>query len=335
MAAGRRVAISDVAARAGVSPTTVSHVLSGRRPVSAATQARVRSVMDELGWEPNEVARSLRTQRTQTIALIVPDITNPFYPSVARGLLDVVSEPGYQVLIGNTDGEPRAERDLVARMVTRSVDAMVFAGYYSKAADVAAAVAAGIPVALMGGRRAAPGIDVLSSDDLAAGELATSYLIDRGYQRIGFVTGPAGDGPPADRVQGYRRALAAAGLRFVRQLIVREEFSRAGGTAGLHALLDLPRPPRAVLCTNDMVAIGALDAVRDRGLRVPDDVAVMGFDDIEAAALVSPSLTTVSGDPREQGRAVGRVLLGRLEGTAPSRPQRILFAPSVVRRDSA
>ncbi|MFF0338374.1 LacI family DNA-binding transcriptional regulator [Kribbella sp. NPDC004875] len=331
MAAGRRVAISDVAARAGVSPTTVSHVLSGRRPVSEATRARVRSVMDELGWAPNEVARSLRTQRTRTIALIVPDITNPFYPSVARGLLDVVSEPGYQVLIGNTDGEPRAERDLVARMVTRSVDAMVFAGYYSKAADVAPAVAAGIPVVLMGGRKAAPGIDVLSSDDLAAGELATRYLIERGYRRIGFITGPAGDGPPADRVLGYRRALGSA----PRGLIVREEFSRAGGTAGMRKLLDLAHPPRAVLCTNDMVAIGALDAVRDRGLRVPDDVAVMGFDDIEAAALVSPALTTVSGDPREQGRSVGRVLLGRLEGTAPSRPQRILFAPSVVRRDSA
>lgn len=106
----KRVGISDVAARAGVSPTTVSHVLSGRRHVSEVTRARVRSVMDELGWEPNQLARSLRMQRTQTIALIVPDITNPFYPSVARGLLDVVSEPGYQVLIGNTDGSPAAER---------------------------------------------------------------------------------------------------------------------------------------------------------------------------------------------------------------------------------
>ena len=332
---GKRVDISDVAARAGVSPTTVSHVISGRRPVSEATQARVRAVMNELGWEPNQVARSLRMRRTHTIALIVPDITNPFYPAVARGLLDVVSEPGYQVLIGNTEGESAAERAAVTQMVTRSVDAIVFAGYYSKASDVEAAVAAGIPVALMGGRRAEPGIDVLSSDDLAAGEIATRYLIGRGYRRIGFITGPSGEGPPADRVKGYRHALSEAGIRFSRELVVRGEFSRAGGLQGLHALLQLTKPPRAVLCTNDVVAIGALDAARERALRVPDDIAVMGFDDIEAAAMISPSLTTVSGDPREQGRAVGQVLLDRLEDGASSRPQHILFSPSVVPRDSA
>ena len=136
-------------------------------------------------------------------------------------------------------------------------------------------------------------------------------------------------------MKGYRRALTSAGLRFNSQLVVREEFSRAGGAAGLQKLLELRKPPRAVLCTNDMVAIGALDVARARALRVPDDLAVMGFDDIEAAALISPSLTTIAGDPREQGRAVGRVLLGRLEGTASSLPQRILFAPSVVPRESA
>jgi len=298
---GKRVGISDVAARAGVSPTTVSHVLSGRRPVSEATRARVRAVMDELGWEPNQVAQSLRMRRTHTIALIVPDITNPFYPSVARGLLDVVSEPGYQVLIGNTDGDPEAERALVAQMVTRSVDGIVFAGYYSKATDVEAAVEAGIPVALMGGRKAEPGIDVLSSDDLAAGEIATRYLVDRGYRRIGFITGASGDGPPADRVKGYRRALSSAGIGFSRLLVVRGEFSRSFGAEGLRSLFDLKEPPDAVLCTNDVVAIGALDAVREKGLRVPEDIAVMGFDDIEAAALISPSLTTISGDPRGQG----------------------------------
>jgi LacI family transcriptional regulator len=332
---GKPVAISDIAERAGVSVTTVSHVLSGRRPVAEATRARVQRIVAELGWEPNQLARSLRMRRSHTMALIVPDITNPFYPALARGLLDVVSEPGYQVLIGNTDANPASERALVGQMVTRRVDAIAFAGYYSKAGDVEAAVAAGIPVVLLGGPEPGPGIDVLSSDDLAAGEIATRYLISRGYRRIGFITGASGDGPPADRAKGYRRALSEAGIRFSKQLIVRGEFSRRGGDLGMRALLDLATPPRAVLCTNDMVAIGALDAARDRGLRVPEDVAVMGFDDIEAAALISPALTTVSGDPREQGRAVGRLLLGRLEDDTSLPPQRILFEPSVVARESA
>lgn len=332
---GNHVGITDVAARAGVSVTTVSHVLSGRRPVSEATQARVQRIIAELGWEPNQLARSLRMRRSHMIALIVPDITNPFYPALARGLLDTVGPPGYQVLISNTDADPESERGMVAQMVTRRVDGIAFAGYYSKVSDVQVAADVGIPVVLLGGRKPAPGIDVLSSDDLAAGEIATRYLIGRGYQRIGFITGASGEGPPADRVKGYRNALSHAGIRFSQRLIVREEFSRQGGECGMRKLLDLATPPQAVLCTNDVVAIGALDAVRERGLRVPVDVAVMGFDDIEAAALISPSLSTVSVSPREQGRAVGRLLLERLEGTKPRRSKHVLFDPSVVARESA
>lgn len=331
---GKHVGIADVAARAGVSVTTVSHVLSGRRPVSEATRARVRQVVAELGWQPNQVARSLRLRRSHAMALIVPDITNPFYPAVARGLLDVVSAAGYQVLIGNTDADPASERALVDQMVTRRVDAIAFAGYYRKVSEVEAAVSVGIPVVLLGGDPA-PGVDVVSADDLLSGEVAATYLIDRGYRRIGFLTGASGEGPPADRVNGYRRALAKARIRFSKQLIVRDEFSRAGGERGMQKLLALPNPPTAVLCTNDVVAIGALDAVRNRGLRVPSDVAVMGFDDIEAAALITPPLTTVSATPRDQGQAVGRLLLDRLDGTAPHSPQRVLFEPSVVARESA
>ena len=331
----RHVSITDVAERAGVSITTVSHVLSGRRPVSEATRTRVQGIIAELGYEPNQLARGLRLQRTRTIALIIPNITNPFYPWIARGLQDAVSAAGYHVVVSSTDAVPGTERSVINEMITRRVDGIAFATYHNDTADLDAAVKVGIPVVLLGGRTPSAGIDVVSADDLAGGEIATRYLLGRGYRRIGFITGPQRKGPPANRVIGCRRALKQAGIPAATSLIVREEFSREGGARGMAQLLGLSQPPDAVLCTNDVVAVGALQTALGRGLRVPEDVAVMGFDDIEIASVTAPKLTTVAVRPLEQGEAIGRVLLNRLNDLAPAAPRRILFDPAVVPRESA
>ncbi|MGW3954844.1 LacI family DNA-binding transcriptional regulator [Streptomyces sp. NPDC004752] len=329
------VSITDVAQRAGVSITTVSHVLSGRRHVAQKTREHVLDIVRELGYEPNQVARSLRTRRSHTLALIIPDITNPFYTSLARGLQDVGAAAGYQVIVCNTDGDPKNEQAALKQMVTRRVDGIGFAGYFNHARAVAPVLTSGIPVVLVGVGTPGPGIDVLSTDDITAGELATRHLLDRGHRRIGFITGPEREGPPADRVTGYRKALTAAHIRFRNAYVARTGFTREGGTEAMARLLDLSPPPQAVICTNDMVAIGALDTARVRGLRVPTDVAVMGFDDIEAASLISPSLTTVSVRPREQGQGIGRLLLQRLENPEAEPPQHVLYDPAVMARESA
>jgi LacI family transcriptional regulator len=331
----RHVGITDVAHQAGVSITTVSHVLSGQRPVSAATTAKVQQVIAELGYEPNQLARGLRTQRTNTVALVIPDITNPFYPQIARGLQNILGPAGIQVLITSTDADPRAEDAAVQQMITRRVDGLAFAGYRIDPERVAPAADLGIPVVLLGGRTPRPGIDVVSSDDVACGEIATAHLLTHGYRRIAFITGAEGSGATANRVLGYRRALRAADQRYSARLLARDDISREGGARAMTRLLALPQPPDAVLCTNDVVALGALDGAKAAGLRVPQDVAVMGFDDIEIAALTTPPLTTVSIRPLEQGEAVGRLLLGRLEGSVARTAQRILFDPAVVRRESA
>lgn len=332
---GRHVGITDVAARAGVSVTTVSHVLSSRRPVSAATRDRVQQVIEELGYRPNEIARSMRTQRTNTVALIIPDITNPFYTSIARGLQDVLAPASLYGIVCNTDADPDTERAVINQVVTRRVDGVAFAGYYQHAKDIEPVVAAGIPAVLLGARTAQPGYDAVCSDDHGAGQQATQYLIERGCRRIGFITGPSGDGPPAERVAGYRAALAAAGMAADLDLVVRTTISRDGGESGMSLLLALPEPPDAVVCTNDVVAIGAIDATRQRGLRIPEDLAVMGFDDIDAAALISPALTTMANPARDIGQAVGRLLLQRLEEKEPSAPQAITFASRLTLRESA
>jgi len=328
-----RVRIVDVAARAGVSITTVSHALSQRRPVSARTREKVQRAIEELSYRPNEAARSLRGQPTATVAVIVPDITNPFYPQLARGMQDVLSPKGYQALICSSDAEPVSRREIVEQMIARRVDGICISGYYDDHADAEPAVEAGVPVVLFGHRAPYPGISTVTTDDVGAGRMATEHLLSRGHERVGFITGRSDVGPPADRVAGYRAALESAGIQVEDELVVREPVSREGGAAGMRRLLALDRPPQAVVCTNDFVAIGAMGEVLDRGLDVPGDVALIGFDDIDAAALVRPGLTTMSVAIRRQGQAAAQLILDRI-ANPDQPPQATLFATDLVQRQS-
>ncbi|WP_329082946.1 substrate-binding domain-containing protein [Streptosporangium sp. NBC_01469] len=332
---GDRPSITRVAQLAGVSATTVSHALNGRRPVAEETRRRVLAAIDQLGYRPNVLARGLRTSRSQTIGLIIPDITNPFYPALARGLQDVLGPAGYDEIISNTDGDREMERAAIEQMIARQVDGLAFAVFHTHAEDLLPVIGAGIPVVRLGGRLVQAGVDVVHSDDEGGAAEATRYLLERGYRRIGFVCGPHAEGPAAERVAGYRSALLAAGADADPRLVAHTHFSRAGGSSGTARLLDLPDPPDAVLCANDIMAIGALDRAGERGLRVPADLAVMGFDDIEAASLVSPGLTTMANPAREIGQACARRLLERLRGgTAESSAETVIPA-RLVRRRSA
>lgn len=331
----RHASITDVAARAGVSVTTVSHTLSRRRPVSEATRERVLAAIAELGYEPNDLARSMRSQRTNTIALVIPDITNPFYTSVARGLQDAIRPESYFGIVCNTDADPEIERKTVQQLVKRRVDGITFSGYYQHQDDIEPAVSAGIPVVLLGSHKPETGYDVVNGADHESGADATRYLISRGHRRIAFITAPAGTGAPAVRVAGYHAALAEAGIPAEPELVMRAHVSREGGGTGMNALLDLPQPPDAVIATNDIVAIGAIDAAHTRGLSIPGDIAVMGFDDIEAASLITPKLTTMANQSSQIGQAAGRLLLQRIAGEGPGDPQEVVFSAQLKQRESA
>ncbi|HEY1179157.1 MAG TPA: LacI family DNA-binding transcriptional regulator, partial [Phytomonospora sp.] len=293
LARRRRVGITDVAAKAGVSVTTVSHVLSSRRPVSQATRERVLDVIKELDYRPNELARSMRAQRTSTIALIVPDITDPFCTSVARGLQDTIGPASYHCIVASTDGERDAERDILHRLLTR-VDGVAMCGSGTSPEDLKPVIDARLPLVLLGTDTPGPGFDVVTGADREAGGLAATYLLDRGRRRIAFITDSVGPGRSARRVEGYRDALTEAGGVADPALVVTVPGTRDGGAVAMAGLMDLPERPDAVICAGDVLAIGAVGAAAERGLRVPADVAVMGFDDIDAAALVTPRLTTMA-----------------------------------------
>jgi LacI family transcriptional regulator len=331
-----QVTILEVARRAGVSATTVSHVLSGKRPVAAATRERVEQVIGELGYRPNGLARSLRARRSHTVGLLIPDITNPWYPVLSRGLQDALAADGYHAFLCNTDAEQDRELEFLEDLVDRRVDGIVLAAPRVPAGKACAMILGrGIALVIVGRVGDRPGTDMIEGDDVGAAAAATRHLLDRGHRRVAHIAGTPGMHVAADRQRGYRRALDEAGVTHDPTLVVPADFTRAGGAAAMRALLALPEPPTAVFAANDLLAIGALDVIREHGLAVPGDVAVVGFDDIDAAALMSPPLTTVVNPAYEWGRTAGRMLLDRMRGSVQGPARRHVIPYRIVIRSSA
>ncbi|MBG0851383.1 LacI family DNA-binding transcriptional regulator [Streptomyces spinoverrucosus] len=334
-----QIGMTEVAARAGVSVTTVSHVLSGRRPVAERTRARVLEVIDELGYQPNSLAQGLRTRRTMTVGLIVPDLTNPFYPMVLRGLDDVLVPAGYRTVVCNTDGSREQETLFLRDMATRRVDGVVIAPFQLARKDLLAHRRL-MPLVRLGGALPfdADLGDLIRSDDEGGMAQAVRYLLEQGRHRVAYIGGARHAGPSDRREAGFRRAINEVEHVVDEDLVVRGEFTRDAGREAAEALLDRDDRPDAIACANDLIAIGVLDAARKRGLRVPEDLAVTGYDDIDAASLVHPALTTVVNPAREVGRACGQALLRQLtaeEAEAAEPSHELVIANTLVRRESA
>lgn len=323
--------IADVATHAGVSKTTVSHVLSGNRPVSSDTRTRVELAIDELGYRPDGIARSLRTRRTHMVALIIPDITNPFYPALARGLEQEMGGSGYRAFICNSDGETEQELGFLAEVCDRRVDGIVLDSFHLTEEDVRDVTGGHVPVVWIGDSPDAhPEVDSVRPDDEHGAFEATMHLVERGHRAIAMIDGPAGSG--TSRRHGYLRALTHAGLTPTPASPLRSDWTRGAGARALPRLMaGVPRPT-AVFCSNDRTAIGVLDAAHDVGIPVPDDLAVVGFDDIEEAAMTTPPLTTVANPARETGRAAGRLLRDRMSGSYRGAARAVTLPASLVVR---
>jgi LacI family transcriptional regulator len=330
-----RVSITDVARHANVSPTTVSHVLSGRRPVAEVTKERVFRAVMELGYRPHGPARSLRTRRTQLVALAVPDITNPFYPSVMRGMADELADQDYRVLVHNTDGEREQELAVLNALADGSVDAAALFAFHLEDRDLRQLSDRAIPVVALGVTAPEAGtIDVILSGDRSGIREATGHLLDLGCHPLAYIGGETDTAMAVRRQEGFRDAHRDRDTEPLPELMATADFTTEGGTRAARQLLSRADPPRGIVCANDLMAIGVLEAAAEAGLTVPGDVAVTGFDDIDAASLVRPRLTTVSNRPREHGQVGARMLLSRLMGeyTGPSRTE--LIPTDLVIRES-
>jgi LacI family transcriptional regulator len=329
-----RITIADVATRARVSKTTVSHVLSGKRPVASGTRRRVETAIEELGYRPDGLARSLRTRRSHMVALVIPDITNPFYPVLARGLEDGMEGGGYRTLICNTDGDIGLEEEFLGEVIDRRVDGIVIDSFTMKFERIAGRVPNGLSVVRVGTTAIDdPGFDAVHANDRRGAVDAVRHLIGRGCRRIAMIQGPAGAG--GKRNEGYLQALQEAGIPHDPELVVSGEWTRPGGELAALQLFDLADPPTGIFCANDLMALGVLDAAREAGVRIPEDVALVGFDDIEAAELVTPALTTVSNPAYETGLMAGVLLLERMTGSYTGAPRTATLPCRLVGRATA
>ena len=326
--------IAAVAEAARVSKTTVSHVLSGKRPVALATRRNVLRVMEELDFQPNYFAQALIANRSHAVALIVQDLTNPYYPLLGRGLQLAIGQAGYVVMLFDGAAYPGALEAAVKTAVQRRVDGVVIA---TAGVERAASTLqrAGIATIAVGSGPTVADLDWVSADDERIAYDAVAHLLKSGRRRIAAITGPTDGNPGLARLRGYRAAMAEEGVAVDERLVVDGGWTRDGGAAAMRAVLEESDPPTAVFCANDVMAIGALDAAFGLGLKVPDDVAIAGVDDIDAAALLRPSLTTVRLPTLEIGRTAGALLLDRLAQGVAAPARHILVQHSLMVRQSA
>lgn len=335
------VRLRDVAKRAGVSIRTVSNVVNGYVPVSDEKRVRVEAAVAELGYRPNVIARNLRQGRSGLIALVVPELDVPYFAELARVVVTEARARGYTVVVDQTDGEPDRERELIMQGGGAELfDGVILSPLALSGADIARRDS-DVPLVLLGERVDATQDDHVVIDNVAAAREATDHLVSLGRRRIAAIGDqPYDTGETAQlRTQGYREALAVAEIAIDDSLIVpTTRFHFSDGARAMAQLLDHPDgPPDAVFCFNDLVAIGAMRTLLSRGLRIPEDVAVVGFDDIEASSYTTPSVTTIAPDKAVIGRIAVERLLARLHGEAAPftwAPYRLVVRESTVGRSA-
>lgn len=325
--------IRDVAEYAGVSVSTVSHVINGTRYVDPDTEQRVRVAIGVLKYRPNSVARSLRRRETNTIGLIVPDNSNPFFAEVARAIEDYGFAESYNVILCNSDGSEQKEKAYVDVLLSKRVDGLILISSSHNTDHLQHILDMGIPVVVVDRELGDLPVDQVMVDNEYGGYLAGQYLLRLGHRRIGCIAGPSELTPSHARVHGLQRALSEAGCDLPDRALVPGDFRYASGETAMHTLLKRKLNLTAVFAINDVMAIGAINVLRREGYRVPEDVSVIGFDNIPQSAMMWPPITTIAQPIFDLGQAAITLLLDQIRQETRV-PSRIMLQPSLVERES-
>ena len=304
--------IRDVAERAGVSTTTVSHVINGTRKVEPATAARVEAAIDELGYRPNALARSMRRGTTHTVGVIIPDIANPFFGDLARSLEDHMFEAGYSAIICNADGDVEKEARYLEVLQSKQVDGLLLVAASQPSEVLLRVLERGTPTIVVDRELGdLPAAQVLVANR-EGGHLAGQHLLELGHRDIGVIAGPGSLGTSARRLEGFGAALAEAGIELPERRVARGDFRAASGRAALDSWLLQDDLPTAIFAENDLMAIGALSGAHTAAIDVPGELSVVGFDGIAFGADVTPPLTTVAQSIEDVAAASIELLFERL-----------------------
>ncbi|MGI4755372.1 MAG: LacI family DNA-binding transcriptional regulator [Janthinobacterium lividum] len=331
------VRLKDIAADLGVSSVTVSKVLRNQPDVGEETRKRVLQRAKELNYMPNLLARGLASGKSQTIGLIVPNLTHTFFAEFAKGLKAGLRSRGYQLILASADEEPEMEREEIDNLLARGVDALLVASCQTDPEGLASLVRSRVPFALVDRTVSGFSSPSVSTDDVAAGRLATAHLVEVGSRRIAHIAGE-GLSTARDRLLGYQQVLQTSGIPYDPDLVVRRSrLEEAGNEVGydeIRRLLRLMNPPDAVFCYNDLIAVGAIRGILSMGLRVPQDVAVIGCGNLSLAEYLQVPLSSLDQVTGEQGEVAAKLTVSLIEGQRRSEPANIRILPRVVARAS-
>ena len=340
--AARHITLHDIAKRCEVSIATVSAVVNGADWVTEATRARVQRAVEDMGYHPNQFARGLKKQEGHAVGVIVSDLTNPFFTQIVRSLSHALHDNGRALSLCDSDHRHDLGETNLRMLVEGQVLGLIVVGDSVPEGALRAFVKQRprVPVIVIEREYAIPQVSTLLVDSEQGAFTATMHLAERGCTRIAVITGPSSGAGSAtygrvQRYEGYKRALRACGQKFDRELVVEGNFRYESGREAMRHLLTLRRRPDAVFSANDMMAVGAMSAIRDAGARVPDDVALVGFDDVPITALMQPALTTMAMPLRQFGESAARLLEQQLALGGEHSPVRTEFSAELVVRESS
>jgi LacI family transcriptional regulator len=326
--------VRDVARRAGVAPITVSRVVNDSGPVSPETRARVEAAIADLGYVPNRLARSLRSRRSDMLALVLTDITNPFWTTVARGAEDVASDAGYSVIFCNTDESQAKEERYLQVLLQRQVDGLLLVPAAGSAGAITLAREHGTPVVTVDRRVPGVEVDVVRGDSEGGAYELTRHLLALGHRHVAMLSGPRGVSTADDRVSGYRRALEEAGLGEAARVFYGEYTQESGFGMARAAVAAKPRVT-ALFAGSNFIAAGVLQVLWGMSLHVPADVSVVCFDDLPLPLASEPFLTAAVQPAYEMGRRAAELLLARLSGDGPGEAREVVLPVEVIVRRSS
>jgi len=327
--------INDVAKRAGVAPITVSRVINHSGYFSEETGQRVEAAIAELGYVPNRLARGLRTKRTHTLALVMTDITNPFFTTVARGVEDTAGEAGYTVTYCNTDESEAKEQKYLDLLIQQQVDGILLVPARSTPDSVNYIRKHGTPVVVLDRRISGGETDVVRCDSVRGAYRLVRLLLDLGHRRIAMLGGPEGVSTAEDRLSGYGQAMEEEGLKDYEELVQVGSFTQSSGYEMAIQAISLTPRPTAIFAANNFIAFGALKALQEKGLKVPDDIALVAFDDLPPALVTFPFLTVAAQPAYEMAQEATKLLLARVQSDTRGKCQEIILPTELIVRQSS
>jgi LacI family transcriptional regulator len=332
----KAIRLKDIARRLDVSISTVSAALQNREDISQTTRQRVLAVAEELGYQPDSIARSLVTRRSNVLGVVVPDLSRSFFSELMKGVDSVSSEEGYSLLVCNT-GESAEKEDRILRMLkSRRVDGLLIASAHSARTRDWKRAFANLAVPAVFVDRRFPRLPFVGGDDEAIGLQATNHLAAQGYRRIAHISGPHSVATAIGRRKGYLKALRKLSFGPAPELIVESNYhEESGGYEAMQKLFDLPLPPEAVFAASDPIAIGAMQAALDRGLRIPEQFGIIGVGGHHYGRYLRVPLSTVEQQRLRIGQDATRMLLDFINGRSPARPRQILVEPQLLVRASS